>query len=401
MGDVEVKSDWACHTQGCCLSDLVLSVHSGHENEDEETLCEGVVLLEQVEEDTPCFLTIRSTTSLPTAINRILVVSEARTMEVYDLAGEYCGTVRGTKYDYTHPDSVDRGPFYKKQLILEQPSPTCEVKLLSLAGRNSVLVSRIVVSLQSLQSCPARGPGIDMDQVQNLMEEMGTNLSPAAQHLMDMVQFQRKNQTGSLAGFLPFLMGGAGLSSLVCPSTDSTPPESSITPVDQTPPAHNLAMSTGSTFSSSSSSPDPMSDVSSYNTGSSSDAGGPMSPDQLLDVMSRLLKGSPANQGSEILPALQSVCGQVTQLRLDQAAEERKITRNASWELDTVMEQRLQDMERRLKEHLDRRLDALEQKLDKALLLVSLSHGAVGGSVGGASSSGSAEESTVVHQEAH
>lgn len=32
------------------------------------------------------------------------------------------------------------------------------------------------------------------------------------------------------------------------------------------------------------------------------------------------------------------------------------------------MERRLQDMERRLKEHLDRRLDALEEKLEKALL---------------------------------
>lgn len=46
------------------------------------------------------------------------------------------------------------------------------------------------------------------------------------------------------------------------------------------------------------------------------------------------------------------------------------------------MERRLEELERRLKEHVDRRLDALEQKLEKALLsvlpLVALNPGSVG-----------------------
>lgn len=65
-------------------------------------------------------------------------------------------------------------------------------QLLSLAGRSSVLVCRVIVGLQKLQACPARGPGIDMQQVQCLVEEMGTSLSPGAQNLMEMVQFQQK-----------------------------------------------------------------------------------------------------------------------------------------------------------------------------------------------------------------
>lgn len=48
------------------------------------------------------------------------------------------------------------------------------------------------------------------------------------------------------------------------------------------------------------------------------------------------------------------------------------------------MERRLEEMERRLKEHLDRRLDALEQKLEAALLsalpLVVLKNGAAAAS---------------------
>ena len=55
------------------------------------------------------------------------------------------------------------------------------------------------------------------------------------------------------------------------------------------------------------------------------------------------------------------------------------------------MERRLEDMERRLTEHVDRRLDALEQKLEKALLLA-LSQGAMGSSEGGDASTGPSEQ---------
>lgn len=65
-------------------------------------------------------------------------------------------------------------------------------QLLSLAGRSSVLVCGVLVVLQQLEPCPLRGPGIDMEQVQCLVKEMGTSLSPGAQNLMDMVQFQQK-----------------------------------------------------------------------------------------------------------------------------------------------------------------------------------------------------------------
>lgn len=55
------------------------------------------------------------------------------------------------------------------------------------------------------------------------------------------------------------------------------------------------------------------------------------------------------------------------------------------------MERRLEDMERRLTEHVDRRLDALEQKLEKALLLA-LGQGAMGSSEGGDTSTGPTEQ---------
>ncbi|XP_074519954.1 ATPase PAAT [Halichoeres trimaculatus] len=392
MVDVAVQSEagWVCRTEGRHLSDILLPVHISAEEElsqceEEKTNWGSAVLLEQTEEGSPCVLMLKCSHGSSSTISRLLVISEARTMEVYDQTGEYCGTVRGVKDESVVPDSSDRGPFYKTQMTLETPSSTCEVKLLSLGGRTSVLVCRVVVGLHTLQAPPVRGPGINMQQVQCLVDEMGSSLSPGAQNLMEMVQFQQKNQTSSLGGFLPLLMGGGALSALVKGANippaafssqpqpaHSEPPVSSVRPPGGAPSGQNGAMSDGAA------SPDlPVS--------ASSELRGSVSHAQLTEMMSHFLNAQGQERalspGSEFLPMLQSVCGQVTKLRLDDAAamaEKETMMRNGSWELDSAMERRLEEMERRLKEHVDRRLDALEQKLEKALLSV-LNQGGVSG----------------------
>ncbi|XP_032357752.1 ATPase PAAT [Etheostoma spectabile] len=418
MVDIAVKSGaaWVCCVQGHQLADVLLPVHIWNREDHEEELSPpeggktnggGPVLLERTEEGSPCVLTLHCTPRSSTAISRLLVISEARTMEVYSQTGEYCGTVRGERGDNVQPDSSERGPFYKKQLILEHPSSACDVKLLSLGGRSSVLVCRVIVGLQQLQPCAARGPGIDMQQVQCLVEEMGTSLSPGAQNLMDMVHFQQKNQSSSLGGFLPLLMGGGVFSALAQgatispaavskqpPPADSRPPVGSIRPADEAPPAQNGAMSNGSVACS----PDlPLSGVNTEKI-TSSESGGPVSHAQMAEMMSHFLKGQGRglSSGPELLPMLQSLCGQVTKLRLDDATVKEKMTRNGTWELDPAMERRLEEMERRLKEHVDRRLDALEQKLEKALLSalphVVLGQGAMGSGGGGAASTDASQQ---------
>lgn len=385
---VEVTSVWTCQTDGRRLSDILFPVHIRdteelNEAEGDDADWRGWAWLEQTEEASPCVLTLSCSplappSDPPTAIGHLLLVSEARTMEVYDQTGEYCGTVRGEKDDSVHLDSTDSGPFYRKQLILDHPSASCEVKLLSLAGRRRVAVHRVVVGLRTLGPGRVHGPGIDMQQVQSLVDEMGTSLSPGAQNLMDMVHFQQKNQMGSLSGFLPLLMGGGALSALTQAANGNTlqavPPQSplsSITPADEAPPSHNGLMSDGS----GSTSPDSL-----QKSTDTSDTGGPVSPAQVTEMMSHFLKGQGQMLSStpDLLPMLQSVCGQVTQLRL----ESEKQLRNGSWDLDQAMERRLEQMEQRLKDHMDRRLDALEQKLEKVLLLV-LDRGAGVGPAGG------------------
>ncbi|XP_026171567.1 ATPase PAAT [Mastacembelus armatus] len=398
MVDIAVKtgSAWVCHAQGHDLAHVLVPVHISNADTDgeefsqlEEDKANHPALLEQVEEGSPCVLTLQCSPSSPAIISRLLVISEARTIEVYDQTGEYCGTVRGTRDNSIQPEHEDRGPFYRKQLILEHPSSACEVKLLSLGGRSTVLVCRVVVGLQPQQPCQARGPGIDMEQVQCLVEEMGTSLSAGAQNLMDMVHFQQKNQTSSLGSFFPLLMGSGALSALAREgvSTQPQPPHSrlpvgSVSPADVVPPPQN-----GVSDGSSSSSPDLQNTVS----------------PQLTEMMSHFLKGQEGRQAlssaPDLLPMLQSICGQVTQLRLDDAAaaaEKETMMRNGTWELDSAMERRLEEMEKRLKEHVDRRLDALEQKLEKALLsalpLAALNQGAMSSSAVGAAPSGLPEQ---------
>ncbi|XP_047464789.1 ATPase PAAT isoform X2 [Mugil cephalus] len=372
---VEVGSGpgWVC--DGGQLSDILHPVQDRVDVSELEETSTDPVLLRQVDQTCPCVLTLRCPPH--SSISRLVLLSQAPTMEVYDHTGQYCGTVRGDRTgdrtgdhgDHTH--SPEGRPFYEKQLVLRHPSSSCE--LLSLAGRTRVLLSRVVVGVQS---CPvSQGPGIDMGQVQSLVEDMGTSLSPGAQNLMDMVQFQQKNQTSSLEGFLPLLMGaGAALSRgrSSCPHPPADRP-----PADR-PPADCPPVSMSPEEDTSSSPAVPSEDITSQH-------GGPISSAHLSGMMSQLLSST---HQAQLLPMLQSVCGQVTQLRLDEAQKKD----NESWDL-VWMERRLEEMERRLKEHMDRRLDALEHKLEQVLLR-SLNHGvdhgagAGGGGGGGGAGAG-------------
>lgn len=362
---VDVSSSWICQTEGPSLSDVLISVDSLENkdpNENHELSCAAApVLLSQPEEGAPCVLSLNCRP--PSAMVRLELVSEARTVEAYDQRGEYCGTARGERDHSAATDSPDSGPFYRTGLVLDQPSTSCEVKLLSLCGRRCVRVLSVAVGLRAVCSGASVNPGIDLQQVQSMMEQMGTSLSPGAQHLMDMVHFQQQNQTSSLSSLFPMLMGARGLS-LNSPQTP--PPQSEFTSTPDASPNQNGAMSHDSGPASSDST-----------CSESSEARSPVSPAHVSEMMSQLMRGRGPALGSapDLLPVLQSVCGHVTQLRHDNAAALKELA-NGNGELDPAMERRLEQMELRLKEHLDKRLDALEHKLDSVLSLALTSQAA-------------------------
>ncbi|XP_072523049.1 ATPase PAAT isoform X2 [Salminus brasiliensis] len=360
-------SSWVCSSSSQ-ISDIITTVpeppqpqqqHQGGEQQDvEDELGPPAqwepVCLERAEEGSPCVITLLCKPDSGAVISSVVVVSEARTVEVYSLSGDYCGTCRGEEDRRWGGDgSEEKRPFYRSQLLLESPVASCEVKLLSLGGRSTVAVARLDVGLRFLQAaqCPlSTSPGIDLQRVQAMMEQMGTTLSPGAQNLMEMVQIQQKNKADVLGGFLPLLMGGGALACLAkglpfapeAATVGETGPEGSQAPADQNPEHGNQ-----------SGVPDAVSALLAAQAGQQS----PVSPD--------------------LLPVLQSVCGQVTRLRLDAVNSPEK-RRNGDREdhmccgglekaLEKVVEKRMEELEKRLKEHMDQRLDALQQKLELTL----------------------------------
>lgn len=71
--------------------------------------CEPV-FLERAEESSPCVITLLCRPDSGAVITSLQIVSEARTVEVYSLSGDYCGTSRGeedprwqrSRYGVTH-----------------------------------------------------------------------------------------------------------------------------------------------------------------------------------------------------------------------------------------------------------------------------------------------------------
>ncbi|XP_016144764.1 ATPase PAAT isoform X2 [Sinocyclocheilus grahami] len=340
---ISARSSWLCSSQKQ-LSDVLTTTQDNSPSDD--CRCDPVCL-QRAEEGLPCVVTLLCTPNSGSVISSLQVVSEARTIEVYSLSGEYCGTCRGEQVQKSHTDgSEDKSHFYRNHLVLENPVASCEVKLLSLGGRSSVAIAHVGVGLEMLkgrQGGPSIDPGIDLQRVLTMMEEMGTTLSPGAQNLMELVQCQQKNKSDMLNGFIPLLMGGGALSCL------SRGGGASSAGAESGP---NLPSGLGQLLSTS-------------------------KQNQTPEAMSAMLSSETGTINPDLLPMLQSVCGQVTQLRLEEATSpERK--KNGDREghiccggfekiLETVVEKRMDEMERRLKEHLDLRLDALQQRLEITL----------------------------------
>ncbi|XP_026874449.2 ATPase PAAT isoform X3 [Electrophorus electricus] len=245
--------------------------------------------LEQTEERSPCVITFLCTPQSGVGITSVLVVSEARTIEVYSLSGDYCGTSRGEEDPRWHADGAEENTtFYRCRLVLECPVASCEVK----------------------------------------------------------------NKADVLGGLLPLLMGGGALACLA----------KGPAPVGQL----------GSEEAGQLVGPPPQS-----GTHPLPSAGGQGRALDIAPAPVASLDGQQCPVSSDLLPVLQSVCGQVSQLRLH-ALTSAEAKRNGEREyhlccggveeaLEKVVERRMQELERRLKEHMDLRLDALQQRLELAL----------------------------------
>ncbi|KAG8435655.1 hypothetical protein GDO86_013546 [Hymenochirus boettgeri] len=143
----------------------------------------------------------------------INVCSHARTMEVYSLTKEgkeeeYMGTSRGEK-TYTVAGAEGDSPvtLYETFLKFDFPLTSCKIKMLSLGGKQCLILSRISLQISSVpegctQASSNVGSSINLERVQSMMDSMGGKLSPGAEQLMNMVRAQQKHQVPFGAHFL-------------------------------------------------------------------------------------------------------------------------------------------------------------------------------------------------------
>ncbi|XP_041125204.1 ATPase PAAT [Polyodon spathula] len=353
---------------------------AGDSNKDE------LVFLEQPQDngaDYPCVLHFQCTPQGGREIAFLQVVSEARIIEVYSDT-EYCGTCRGDKVSSFQINGVNENiSLYKKRVHLECPVTSCEVKLLSLGRKNRVGINSVLLGVKpvkTLASFPSGGTSIDLERVQTMVESMGTKLSPGAQHLMDMVQFQQKNQQDNLGGFLGLLMGNRQFPALGKENARSrpTPNFNEQTEEDE--------LAGGSLDHNSASSLEAEVTAGKVLTTESFqcpfEVENKVSPaNQITDMVSSYLHNQTEQKqnttGVDMLPFLQSVCGQVKQLRIEDGAQKSEAVqrRKPSPELqkehmccsslEKVLVKQMELMESRLMHCIDQRLNALEDSLER------------------------------------
>uniref|UniRef100_W5MNT2 Si:rp71-19m20.1 n=1 Tax=Lepisosteus oculatus TaxID=7918 RepID=W5MNT2_LEPOC len=368
-GLVTAHSSWVFSSSS---HEDILSLQTGNNPgdypEDGETV---PVFLQQDPEDEmlPCELRLQCAPGSCSDMAWLQVVSEARTMEVY-CGSEYCGTCRGERVSSLQINGVsDSISLYRKQLKLDSPSRSCEVKLLSLGGQKKVGISRIVVGVKpagKLGSPPCVGSSIDLQRVRAMMESMGTTLSPGAQNLMDMVQFQQENKPDVLGGFLPLLLGSGPLAALVKGGSESRSTAHTDLHTSRDIQCTDLLPAQESK-SESADAPSIVNSTCIVNTNSSEQI--------YTDVISSFLNGQARRKqcsfSPELLPVLQNHCIRAFLLvvggglkNINNALQDH----SCCCAVEQALQKRLEEMERRLMEHIDQRLSALQDSLESRVL---------------------------------
>ncbi|XP_048194039.1 ATPase PAAT [Perognathus longimembris pacificus] len=340
----------------------------------------------------PCFLYLNCDPHGGEEILSIGILSSARNMEVY-LGEEYCGTSRGknvcTVLDNSEPEKII---LYKKYLKLESSTHSCKVKLLSFGEKQCVFISKVMVQMRpvspsSSQSTSALGSRIDLDNIQTIMESMGSKLSPGAQQLMNMVRFQQQNCI-PLGEQLQSVLGTAGYKHAI--SLQSSPAgasnRSSSTP---------FAFRTGLTSAHMAEnlkalidkSAQPPAEENMKNQCKIVPHHHSLLEKDLKNAMSFLPKKANDNSSvpdSELLPFLQKICSQVSHVRMGQSTKwqengpkPQEGTVGAALEeqpicsyLEKILSKNMELMEKRLMDYIDQRIYKLQEHVDDKIALL-------------------------------
>ncbi|KAH0623678.1 hypothetical protein JD844_006719, partial [Phrynosoma platyrhinos] len=365
---------------------------------------ENIVVLERClnsDNITPCSLHLHCDAYGSEEIVGLGIVSEARNMEVY-IGEEYCATGRGEKICTMTCDSKnDHVTLYKKYLKLECSTASCKIKLLSISEKQRVLLSKIIVlvksvSKKSVQEFAALGSGIDIAKVQTIMESMGSKLSPGAQQLLDMVRFQQRNGL-PFGGNVQNILGRNGVALGNNHITDGLKKAADLRRLDNFPSRPSL-LNDNPAAGMLTEDLNIVRNKQLPNMENTFDPPGLQAPQPSVVVSQNDFKGLVSSfleeQGIEnpsvanctlLLPFLQTVCGQVNRLRID---ERNKHCENNSVSeadgiqtvgieqqpvclyLEKIISKKTEVMEKRLMDYIDLRMQKLQEHVDNKIATI-------------------------------
>lgn len=254
-----------------------------------------------------------------------------------------------------------------------------------------MFVSQVVVHVRpgpakSPASCPAPGPWVDLERVHGLLAAMGSTLSPGAQQLMSMVRFQQQRCL-PLGEQLQAVLGSAACKRVLGLQASPPPgacarPACAPAPLRARPAAGRGAEDTNAPGDER---PRPPAGghPAALGEGDLAPQSHPL-PGREPDLqLAASFPPKRASDSPEPLPLLQDVCGQGRPLRLRgaqgvPAPGEGGVGAGpgeppACSRLEKLLSKRLELMERRLKDHLEARLGALQEHVDRQVALLARS----------------------------
>ncbi|XP_054838252.1 ATPase PAAT [Eublepharis macularius] len=397
---VSVATSWECQAD---LTNVLRLIPEEDELGTEELLGppqngENIVVLEGClnnENIDPCFLYLHCDPNGSEEIMSLGIVSEARNMEIY-VGEEYCATGRGQKVIAIQNGSKNNQvTLYKKYIKLECSTTSCKIKLLSIREKKRVLISRILVqvSTKPVPEFSMVGSSIDLDRVQAIMESMGSKLSPGAQQLLDMVHFQQKNGP-SFGSKLQNIFGRKGFVFRNNHSVDGLQKASEFESLSHLPNGPS-SLKPGSTVgkvlqdlktSTNINKQEPnRGNVFEPLWGLTPQHNAMLSQNDFKGLMSSLLQEQ-SNENSNIpsstflFPFLQTLCGQVNRLQVDEkkkhrennsasmsedvAAQTLRMEQPICHYLEDIISKHMELMEKRLTDYIDLHMQKLQEYLD-------------------------------------
>ncbi|XP_041370705.1 ATPase PAAT-like [Gigantopelta aegis] len=248
------------------------------------------------EHSSVCTLKLKCKPMYKVAIKGLDIVSEARTLEIYDDIDGYLQSVKGVPIPGCEEDQM----FYITSFEIKDSTTGIEIKFLSLGERLSFQIRQIRITLVQQETRPDRSK-LDMVRLKNHIAGLGSQVSDRAKSLFETMEQYQKNQQGVLGGVQNLL----SMTSM-CSDKEST--------------MSGLA-GLLSTFSHlKQQQKNPLVDLASNGTSKEEDECNEKSdPSKLADnMLSGMMSGADSGDtvnSDDMYKFLQSVCGRVTKMR--------------------------------------------------------------------------------------